>query len=482
MRTLGMLLVCTAALLTTGCDENRYDLALEPVAGGLQRVLTCWREDATKPDKPLRAMDPAELKRIAAAYGTATPRAEPRKSVFTGVFAEAMPTDLSGAGRYTAWHSALGSGAWYSERFGGTDDVEAQVQASFLAAERLVELLDGWLQTRLGTNPEWPRFHRLLTKDVRRDLRNLVLMAFAANYAKAGGANEARGDADENLGNRDLHYLVEHAYLTKAELPIWYGLLQASSADEGYRTIAPVLVNIVARKTALAADSAGIRALRDLLIDPHLLDSLNAFLRTTPEWAKLQAEWQDKRRKDPAAAEPKPQEVLDGLRDTLLSDALLWSSGSGDLQVRLRLAQAPTATNGTWNAATRELSWHTAVPASNRVSYHAWAVWTEPDAAWQTAHFGRVLLQGEPLFEYLIWYAGLDAAHTAEWDGFLAALKPDATAAAKIAAFVFRQERADGLARDKQLEASAAQPARKLLLNALKPAPPPLPPLPPSAP
>ncbi len=476
MRFSQVSLLCALALLTTGCDENRYEVVLEPVAGGLQRVLTCWREDAAKPDKPLRAMDPAELKRIAAAYGTPAPQAEPKKNVFSGVFAEVMPADLNGAGRYAAWHSALGSGAWYSERFGGTDDVEAQVQASFVAADRLVDVLDGWLQTRLGTNPEWPRFHGLLTKDVRRDLHNLVLMAFAADYAKSSGANDGHGDADENLSSRALHYLVEHAYLTKAELPIWYGLLQASSADEGYRTITPVLVSIVARKTALAADSAGLKALRDLLIDPHLLDSLNAFLRTTPEWAKLQAEWQEKRKKDPAAAEPKADKVLDDMRDALLGYVLLWSSGSsGDLHVRLRLALAPTATNGTWNAATRELSWHTAVPAPNRVSYHAWAVWTEPDTAWQTAHFGRVLLQGEPLSEYLIWYACLDKAQATEWDGFLADLKPDAAPAAKIATFIFRQERADGPASDKQLETSAAQPARKLLLDALKPAPRPSP-------
>jgi len=69
-----------------------------------------------------------------------------------------------------------------------------------------------------------------------------------------------------------------------------------------------------------------------------------------------------------------------------------------------------------------------------------YATWATPDADFQQAHLGRTVLSGSGLIEYVTWYRALSAEEKAEWDAFVAALKPGPKLVADITAFNFKKE------------------------------------------
>jgi hypothetical protein len=69
-----------------------------------------------------------------------------------------------------------------------------------------------------------------------------------------------------------------------------------------------------------------------------------------------------------------------------------------------------------------------------------YAAWSEPEAAFQKEHFGRVILRGDELMSYCLWRAGLPARRIAEWDAFLSSLRPEENIQTKLDAFHFSDE------------------------------------------
>jgi hypothetical protein len=84
----------------------------------------------------------------------------------------------------------------------------------------------------------------------------------------------------------------------------------------------------------------------------------------------------------------------------------------------------------------------------------------------QTAHFGKGILDGQALAEYVLWRNGLTEAEGEEWDGFVVSLKPGPGLEERVRAFVFSGERrpTEG---DQERRASAADRARELILTGL---------------
>jgi hypothetical protein len=460
-RALGLLIL----LLAAGCDHNVYELLLQPQDSGMKRTLECRRVDSGAQGEVLKPMLQDELDRLAAVYGVPPDPTEARRFAFAGEFADRTPADIGGAGTYHCWRSSLGALSAYAERFRGSDDQAAAIEKRELAADRLTELLGAWLQTRLGQAKEWGQFQAFLSNVFRRDLRNLAVMAWAGHFVQDTGFVGATGSSAAASLARALLFLSEHGYLLPGELPAWGRAIRDQEGVHGsLGSLAPLIADAVARRAGLAADAEVIVALRGLLAQKTLEEEVNAWLQTTPEWRVKVAEWETRQREDPDA----PMEVLSDLAFEAAGLGPGSSSEGDELRLRLALPVKPFYSNGTWDTAKREVAWQTSLPGEERTPYLAYASWAAPDETAQKQRFGRVLLRDQALADYVLWVQGLAQEEAAEWDAFVAGLRPDAALAARLAEFRFQSEADAGPATEEALAASRAQPGRKLLLDALQ--------------
>jgi hypothetical protein len=208
-------------VLSAGCEHDLYEVLLQPRTTGLYRTLVCCRVDTdAQQQEVLKPMAQATLDRLAALYGVAATPTAAQRFTFAREFAERTPADVGGSGEYRCWHSSLGSLGVYAERFRGSEDQAAEVEKRLGAADRLTDLLDAWLQSRLGQTQGWATLHGFLTGELRRDLHNLALAAWAGQFAKEGGLATSAA-ADGAATARVLLFLAEHGYLLPQDLPAW---------------------------------------------------------------------------------------------------------------------------------------------------------------------------------------------------------------------------------------------------------------------
>ncbi len=83
------------------------------------------------------------------------------------------------------------------------------------------------------------------------------------------------------------------------------------------------------------------------------------------------------------------------------------------------------------------------LPSAEQPPVVAYAAWDTPNVAVQEACFGKVVLKGQPLATYCVWYHGLTDAERQEWDEFLTRLPQGEEMEAAIQAFRFRGEPLD---------------------------------------
>ncbi|HUE13428.1 MAG TPA: hypothetical protein VMR25_04630 [Planctomycetaceae bacterium] len=78
--------------------------------------------------------------------------------------------------------------------------------------------------------------------------------------------------------------------------------------------------------------------------------------------------------------------------------------------------------------------------AVGEIPTFCYAIWSEPDTEAQQRLFGNAALDGEPLTDYCLWYAGLTADERNEWDAFVKTLKNDAPSRQRLTDFRLSKE------------------------------------------
>jgi hypothetical protein len=144
----------------------------------------------------------------------------------------------------------------------------------------------------------------------------------------------------------------------------------------------------------------------------------------------------------------------------------------GRLDVSLVLPEPPVETNGRWDEGEQRIEW-IGLPLWGYpfLSSMLYAVWAEPDRAFQEAHFGRVVAEREALRDYGAWHAELSDEQRRIWDEFVTSLRPGEQLIARLEEFRFPDDPAE-LDKQGKLPPSAAAPAIRLLVAALRePAP-----------
>jgi len=448
--------------LLTSCDHDVYDVFMQPLDTGFRRGVECRRIDLDEQQREvLKPMPQEVLDHLAGLYEQPPPLSAARKFPFLREFAGSTPPDVGGAGYCRRWRSSLGSLGVYVERFRGSDDQAGLLENRQQAADRLRELLSGWLEARLGKTAEWGQLSPFLTGPLRQDLRNLVLLVWAGDFAQGAGYASAAGKTSGATLVRGLLFLAERGYLQAQDVPLWArAVADQGRSDRSLAPLAPLIAAAVARRAGLAPDSGAIGALRRELEQPEMIAGLEAWLRTTPEWQAASAA-------QTGAVTSAPVEILGQLA---LRAAGLDSdpTSSDELRLRLALPTEPFQANATWDAAKGEASWETILPGPGGTPFLAYASWAEPDEEAQALRFGKAILRGEALGQYVLWVHGLSREDQAEWGAFLDRLRPAGEPAARVAEFRFDREMAAGPPTEESLQASLAQPAREVLLKALQ--------------
>jgi hypothetical protein len=426
--------------LLAGCETRIYQIRLEPGAGGLQRTLTVWTERQGRSTN-VRWAD-GDINRLASLYAEHPSVKADVRQTFRGTFADRMPADVGGHGKYRTAATPLGTAHWYLERFRGTTDPDAELYDRRAAVDRLVDLVVGWFDEQLKDKPHAAPVHRFLHQDFRQDVRNIALYFWiAASDDRPEAAHVATKTEPQRLPDALLsavQYLDERDYLK----PNGIGSLEHWQLDNPTVNLT-MLRRLLARKSQL--DESQADKLFPFLVDPDAVAaSWRAYLKKTPEYERTRKAWKP----DPA----KPAEV-DGPDPALIAENLAaeivafdWFEDSTELRLTLVVPRPPHETNGEFDESGGLVSWHKRLHGRRELPTVCYASWSVPDEKFQSARFGKTALEGETLARFAALYSQLPGPQQAEFAAHLKSLEPGDALRGRVRDFRFTSP-ADGDAR-----------------------------------
>jgi hypothetical protein len=429
-----LVVAAIASLLSAGCVRDAYLLEITPDEDGFHRRLTVWRVAGLGDQRTeIRPVDAGQLEHLRQIYGSSPIIGDDsNKHVFEGRFSGTMPADIGGYGSWMRYESPLGSVTGYSERFRGSDDLQQQLADRHVAVDRLIELAGAWLRCEMNGDPHLARVEEFLNEELRRDLKNLAVSMWLYQQIEAQS-----DDASEELAYRLWQYFQERSYWRPADLPRFTTAVAA--VDKRPEELLHAVRRILARKTGIPDDQPVPESWAFLADAGHVQRSLEMFLSQTDEYRQALECW---RQKHPDASEPDAPGAIDSVVAALVFPIIFGKRqavGADHLEVRLNTGCGPCQTNGQWDAQEGRVTWQHRPDASPLPAF-SYALWSEPDTAAQQAHFGRTLLTGLKLAQYVLWYNDLDRDQAEAWAAFLQACDGGPQLRARIKAFRFPQE------------------------------------------
>ena len=437
-------LLLALCFCTVGCDNDVYEIQLRPRKQLIYRKLTVWHggydtDKSGLQKKRVKSLLPKEkLEELTIVYGTQPTLGPKDISVFEGEFSREMPNDVGGFGSYTYLPTAMGSATLYMERFGGDIDIAGNIESGFKAADLLTDILIGWLGKQFGSQPEWPKLRRFLDNQFRNDLKNISAYFWTiTNQPSHFKLKEDSGLTNPIIENfmRLGAYMIERGYIEPAEIKSLFETLSRKPNPE----LNLILIDILGEKVGLE-DKLFIGEVAGVLSSmKEPASSLETYLTESEFGEKLQVATETFY--DPSD-EPTNVELL----GTVASNILFHSGGPATrgkvVRVTLALPSKPEITNGRWDAKTSKLHWPATNLPNNPTNWPVFifATWSETDESFQKAHFGKVVLKNNRLFDYCIWKQGLPAQRATQFDEFIVSLTPDETLTQRLESFHFEGE------------------------------------------
>jgi hypothetical protein len=456
-------------VLLSACEFTEFEIDMELDGDALVRRLVTRQIDIDHGERILRPYPAELLERLKNVYGAELPEPVPSELTFTGRFQGETPADVGGSGFLAIYEAPMGRLVAYSEQFRGEPNPGVMLERALEAADLWTDIILGWLQGELGEATGWARLRALIDGALRRDLKNLVAI-FHVTVGSDSRLIPKTGEGlevEEEFLLRLLHLFVTRGYLTEEDTPRLFRAMN-HSGDRALSAALPILRSAVARATGLGASGDAADRLMLLLGSDDVEASFLRHVETTAPWKAKLADWKADQVEHPGTAKPEPSSLTDDLLSDMVGSSIV--VGSEDrLRVRLRCPDQPHRTNGRWDAQERRLEWSGTPAHKGQLPSMVYAFWTEPNTAFQETHFGRIVLRGEALEEYVLWYRGLHAAERGQWDALLAGLRPDGDAVQRLRSFAFRPT--DGKtsgAEEAKGQEPQKDPGRGLLLEALE--------------
>ncbi len=418
---LGLLTVACAA--ASGCSHNHYQVRMTPKDGGFERTITFWQEDGSDTSKRGPAND-EEQARIQKCYDGTAKVGDQGERTFHGSFEQETPGDIGGAGRLERLETSLGTAWFYVERFRGNDDPAGELAHRQEAIDKAVDLLLGWLEKELGSEPGYPRLRTFVDEQFRHDLKNLAVSLWAAPLN-----GETIGE--DGVVERLWLYLRQRDYVTPHDLAVIGRSMATEDPTLGLRPLA----RIVARELDVSPESDALAVFRD---PKRLEKSMDAYLRDTEFYTQFVSEWQASHQ------EAKPEEVP-GPGDAfgeMFSEAFPLFDGEPNdvVDLVLDIPCKPISTNGKWDETTKSVNWKLNLGTPQPLSIVCSALWATPNKEEQKRRFGKVVLDGDGLVEYALWHESLSADEVTQWEPTLAKCQGGENWQAIVKSFRFQQE------------------------------------------
>jgi hypothetical protein len=457
-------------VLLAGCRNGQdcFQIEVRPNGQAFQRQLTCWHAGGDD-GKAIRPVAASQLTALARVYPKHEKLTNATKDVFTGRFTNGKtPADVGNVGAYSHLTSSLGSTSSYVERFGGDDDLAAQLFKRRKSADALADVLAGWMAAELGQDPRFPQLKKFLDEDLRRDLQNLAVYLWAHQATE-----DSQTPPNGEFLVRAAQYFCERGYFSPQDIP---SLLRVLS-DGDPRLLLGHIQRFLASKMGIAKDQpipASLGFLGDL---PRLTASLGKYARSTEPLRKRLAAAKPQKQNKAGSKETMPaREDEDSITQLILEPALdmvgfqlnIFGGSVRSLNLRLICAEKPYATNGKWNDKLAAATWDRSLDADRKAPVVCFAFWSTPDVSFQKAHFGKLLLTGEGLAQYAIWRGLLTPTEAKEWDRFIDGLKPGPNLEAAVQTFRFSTDPKVKSTESQEQAASLADAPRSLILDCLR--------------
>lgn len=432
----GALTVC---VLVAGCrGPEWFKVDLTPDGPAMHRTVS-------------RNFGPEDYEALAALYGIEVDvetlaKFEDNATVelsLTGTFESKMPDDNHSAGVLLYCHSSFGSSSWYSERFGGNDDLATVLENQAVAFDAWWDLLLRAFAHVAGDEPGFTDVRAFLDSTVRDDAWNMLLtLTVIDTAADATAIVDVDEDEDMSVFVRLFHMLDARGYVDASKLSEY----EARLSDVGEESLGPLFEIIgvaIGRKMGIEGNDPIPPAIAKLASMP--VDELQAALETLV---------------DAEGGEERLTELGDRM---FLYDMNSFDYGGDALRVRLFLPVEPHSTNGVWVGETEEavaaagdsdesrthvvpmhVEWTYPIaspdPADADLPLVIHAAWTEPDAEFQVKRFGTQVLEEDDLAEYCNWFEGLPGTRKDEWTAFVESLSPAEALEERLKAFYFSDE------------------------------------------
>jgi len=440
---LAIVVAIVCLLLLGGCRTTHYELELRPEEDGLHRTVSMWVED-DEGGTHLVDFPQVELERFAAVYDAPVPVELAAKHIFEKTYAGEMPNDMNNSGWYYHRGSAMGSVAGYLERF-GDDDVAADLETRKLALNRLVDIWIAWLDSEFESDPDYPGVRNFVDGTLRDDLWDIALYMWGYDNFAPLSRHSSDDDLLKDWAGRFVAYLAERGYVDLLDLDRVFTVAWALDDNDDPRPLLDIVAQALARKMGVPADEplpGPLAAMRDDL--EKYEGSFDVFVDDSEAIHKLVEKWENVPRIR-VDVDSGISSIAGQLAEFVFMPGIGFTGGNGDgLNVTLYLPVEPLETNGDWDEE-GTVKWRADVSAPDEIRASLpdvlYALWIEPAIAFQTKHFGKVVLEGADLGVYLIWKAGLDEKQVREWDRFVKKLRPGPELVSKLHSFCFKSER-----------------------------------------
>lgn len=466
-------LIASSVLILVGCEVSHYRVSMEETERGVRRRITGWVEEEGK-KSPLPE---DELRNLARWYRAAAEQGEGPERTFTGEFEEHLPRDLKwGAstsyGTCIELSARLGTVVMYAERLPGREAPAASLQKSFRSGDELTDILAGWFRAEMGKGPDADKLEAFFRNELRWDLYNLAALGWLLGTARDEKA------AEETTA-RALLYLERRGYVRKKDLGTF------SRAMRNERDSIPAVMRwvrgVIARKLGRESEKdlpASLAFLNDAKsAGASLIKHLEASeagkrLRTR---VRARAVREEARRTGAPPADGKEfggSDYVSAMGELTL-DALSLEfdlgAATSDVTIRFAASSAPLKTNGKWDEKAGRVVWEMAgLGRDEKLPPICYALWAQPNHELQKARFGRVVLAGDALAQYVYWRNGLDEGEAKKWDALLDSLRPGEGLTERIRAFRFSGGQPTGEGAPPDL----SDKPRELILKALERPPP----------
>ncbi len=439
-RSTAALALAAVMFLLAGCLVTEYNVEMDPQGPQMQRTLTISVHDGatTQPQTAPAETQPAAtpsappvgeetLRQLQAVYGADNVGTDDKgRAVARGKFGPNLPGDLgAGTGRYFYFESSLGKAWAYAERLRGNDDQLAVLQEQLAAVDALADIAAGYVKHRFGDSADSNKLQDFIRTTLAKDAKNLSLQlrtAVNGSVSQAPTTAPSKDVALMEIPARAFMYLAERDYIPQADIEkLARAIMDSSLGDnERFGLAEPILRQMIQKKVDLSPKF--IDQVLAAVRDPNLAEAVNSYIEKTAAFTKWAVANKDPN--DPNATLT-ARDYTRELMDQAVALDLLDGWGADKASFAIKCTTQPFFTNGAYDANLPGIRWSFDLNQSKRKPpIILYAVAATPDEKFQTAHFGRTLLDGEKLMQYCMWHKALTAAEAKQWHDLLVTIKP----------------------------------------------------------